>query len=78
MAEVGELAEALTVYEGDRESGSGTAALASHDDLREEIGDVFCALARIAHQTNVSLSDSVEYNLKRYKKKLEKLKNQTL
>ncbi|MBI4129968.1 hypothetical protein HY468_01480, partial [Candidatus Roizmanbacteria bacterium] len=52
VEEVGELGEALTVYEGDRKAGNGKRALADHNDTEEEIGDVLFTLLILSNQLN--------------------------
>lgn len=44
VEEVGELGEALTVKEGDRQQGSGEKAQADHGYVEEEFGDTFYLL----------------------------------
>lgn len=75
VEEVGELGEALTVYEGDRQAGTGDAAMADHNDLTEEIGDVLFALVRVANKTNIDLDVAIDSARKRYNKKLNKYLN---
>lgn len=72
VEEVGELGEALTVFEGDRQAGSGEAAMAFHNDLTEEIGDVLFALVRVANKSNIDLDVAIDSARKRYNKKLKK------
>lgn len=74
VEEVAELGEALTVKEGDRASGSGESALADHDDLQEEFGDVLFTVCELANQLDIDLEKAMNYTFKRYENKLKKLK----
>jgi NTP pyrophosphatase (non-canonical NTP hydrolase) len=73
VEEVGELGEALTVKEGDREAGSGERAQADHGDIKEELGDVLFTLMELANKYNVSLTRVMEDTFKRYQNKLQKI-----
>lgn len=73
VEEVAELGEALTVHEGDRKSGGGEKALADHNDIKEELGDILFTVLQIANQLNVDLGETLEETFKRYSGKLEKL-----
>jgi NTP pyrophosphatase (non-canonical NTP hydrolase) len=75
VEEVAELGEALTVKEGDRTAGSGESALADHNDLLEEFGDVLFTVCELANQLDIDLNKAMEYTFKRYEAKLEKLNN---
>jgi NTP pyrophosphatase (non-canonical NTP hydrolase) len=75
VEEVGELGEAITVKLGDRKSGSGESALADHDDIEEEIGDILFAILSIASMFRINASKAIEKTFKRYKRKLDKLNN---
>jgi len=74
VEEVGELGEALTVKEGDRQAGSGEKAQADHGDNEEEFGDVLFTLMELANKYNISLSKMMEDTFKRYEVKLQKIK----
>lgn len=78
MEELAELGEALTVYEGDRSAGSGEGALADHADLKEEIGDVLFSIMEQANKLNINLEDVMEETFRRYERKLEKFKKDTV
>lgn len=73
VEEVGELGEALTVKEGDRQNGSGEKGQADHGNIEEEFGDVLFTLMELANKYNISLSDVMKDTLNRYQRKLEKL-----
>lgn len=74
VEEVAELGEALTVQQGDRKAGSGEDALADHNDVKEEIGDVLFNVVQIANQLNLNLDEVMERTFTRYEKKLANLK----
>jgi len=76
VEEVAELGEALTVQQGDRKAGSGESALADHNDLKEELGDVLFNVVQVANQLNLNLDEVIEETFTHYEKKLENLKNQ--
>jgi NTP pyrophosphatase (non-canonical NTP hydrolase) len=73
VEEVGELGEALTVHQGDRQSGSGESALADHADLDEEFGDILFTLFQLANQLSIDLDQAMDYTFQRYQEKLQKL-----
>lgn len=75
VEEIGEVGEALTVYQKDRKAGLGSAALADHSNIEEELGDVLFSVFDIANQLKFNLNDVLEKTFARYKKKLEKLSN---
>ena len=77
IEEVGELGEALTVHKGDRKAGSGEKALADHNDLEEEFGDVIFTLLELGNQLNFDLTATLEKSFERYTKKLNRLKRTT-
>ena len=72
VEEVGELGEALTVKQGDRKAGSGEKALADHEDIEEEIGDVLFSLIDLTNRYNLSLDKIMKNTFLRYQKKLIK------
>ncbi|KKR72716.1 MAG: Nucleoside triphosphate pyrophosphohydrolase MazG [Candidatus Roizmanbacteria bacterium GW2011_GWB1_40_7] len=72
VEEVGELGEALTVHHGDRQEGDGQQALADHNDIEEEIGDILFTLLALTNQLNIDSSNSLEKAFKRYKGKIIK------
>jgi len=73
VEEVGELGEAITVHTGERKAGSGKKALASHFDLREEIGDILFSTLAIATELNIDSTNALDIAFKRYGKKLKNL-----
>lgn len=73
VEEVGELGEALTVKEGDRQVGSGKKAQADHGNIEEELGDVLFTLIELANKYNVSLPKVMEDAFQRYQKKLRNI-----
>lgn len=75
IEEMGELGEAITVKEGDRQVGSGEKAQADHGDIEEEFGDVLFTLMELANKYNISLSKVMEDAFKRNRVKLQKIKN---
>ncbi|MDP4011201.1 MAG: MazG-like family protein [Candidatus Roizmanbacteria bacterium] len=74
VEEVAELGEALTVYNGDRKSGSGETALADHNDVEEEIGDVLFTILELCNLINLDASELLEKTYNRYENKNKKLK----
>ena len=76
VEEVGELGEALTVKEEDRQMGSGEKAQADHGNIEEEFGDVLFTLMELANKYNISLSKMMDDTFKRYEVKLQKIKNE--
>jgi len=77
VEEVGELGEAITVHQGDRETGSGEAALADHTDIKEELGDVLFGVIDLADHLGVSVVEVLEDTFKRYEQKMNRLRKQT-
>jgi NTP pyrophosphatase (non-canonical NTP hydrolase) len=75
VEEVGELGEALTVKEGDRQAGMGEKAQADHGNVEEELGDVLFTLMELANKNNVSLAKVMEDTFKRYQEKLDRNKS---
>ena len=75
VEEVGELGEALTVKQGERQAGSGYEGLADHSDLEEEIGDILFSLIGIANRFNIDLENCFNSTIKRYDKKVDKRQN---
>lgn len=73
VEEVAELGEALTVYSGDRKSGSGEEALADHVNVEEEVGDVLFTVLELCNQLNIDSSIILENTYERYEKKNKKL-----
>jgi len=73
VEEVGELGEALTVKEGDRQKGSGEKAQADHGNIEEEFGDVLFTLMELSNKYNVSLTKVMRNTFKRYQNKLHRM-----
>ncbi len=73
VEEVGELGEALTVKEEDRQKGSGEKAQADHGNIEEEFGDILFTLIALANKYDVDFSKIMENTFIRYQRKLEKL-----
>lgn len=76
VEEVGELGEAITVKEGERNAGSGHKGLADHSDLSEEIGDALFSLTVIANNYGINLEKSFIDTMIRYNKKMKNNKTE--
>lgn len=72
VEEVGELGEALTVQQGERQPGSGEKGLADHHDMDEEIGDVLFSILVMANRLGIDAEACFNTTIERYNKKVEK------
>lgn len=72
VEELGELGEAITVQQGEREAGSGLAGLADHADVAEEIGDVLFCTIDMANRLGVDIEQCFAETMKRYDQKTKK------
>jgi len=72
VEEVGELGEALTVKEGERNAGTGEKGDADHSDMEEELADVMFSVFDLANRFNIDMEKSFDKAIIRYDKKVER------